>query len=566
MNKNWKILDTPPEEEKTALAEAINIDTNLAALLIQRGISDYKQAEKFFRISLDHLHDPLLMKDMDVAIERLTKAIEEEEKILIYGDYDVDGTTSVTLMVSFLQNHTKHVDFYIPDRYSEGYGVSTDGINWAIENKIALIISLDCGIKAHEKIALANENGIDFIVCDHHTPDKTLPPAVAVLDPKRVDCQYPYKELSGCGVGFKLLQGLTDFKKWEETALWRLLDLVAVSIAADIVPITGENRVLCAFGMKILQQDPRPGLAALIEVGNLQKPLTVTRVVFGIAPRINAAGRMAHAHGAVELMLSNDMEEALYMAGGVNQKNEIRRETELEIVNEALEILAAETVGKKTSVLYKEDWHKGVIGIVASKCIEHFYRPTIILTQSNGMATGSARSVRDYNIHDAIEDCSELLEQFGGHKYAAGLSLKLENIEAFKDKFEKVVSNTILDEQLEPTIVVDEEIDLSIISAGYLGIIDQMEPFGPGNMKPVFVTRNLKATKIKLLKELHLKMSVFNEEDGVIIDAIGFNMPENYELLKNNPSFDMAYTIEENSFRGRTSIQLMIKDLKFVKE
>ena len=563
MNKNWKILDAPSEEDTEALAEAININTNLAALLIQRGITDYKQAEMFFRLSLDHLHDPLLMKDMDVAIERLAKAIEEEEKILIYGDYDVDGTTSVTMMVSFLQEHTKHLDFYIPDRYSEGYGVSTEGITWAIENKIGLIISLDCGIKAHEKIAFAQENGIDFIVCDHHTPDKTLPPAVAVLDPKRVDCQYPYKELSGCGVGFKLLQGLTDYKKWEQTALWSLIDLVAVSIAADIVPITGENRVLCAFGMKKLQQDPRPGLAALIEAGNLQKPLTVTRVVFGIAPRINAVGRMAHAHGAVELMLCSDFEEALYLAGGVNQKNEIRRETELEIVNEALEMLEAESGNKKTTVLYKEDWHKGVIGIVASKCIEHYYRPTIILTQSNGMATGSARSVRDYDIHQAIEACSELLEQFGGHKYAAGLSLKLENIKAFKEKFEDVVSKSILDEQLEPTLIIDEEIDLSIISASYLAIIDQMEPFGPGNMKPVFVTRKLKATKLKLLKALHLKMSVFNEEDGVIIDAIGFNMPEYYDLLKNNSSFEMAYTIEENSFRGRTSIQLMVKDIKF---
>jgi single-stranded-DNA-specific exonuclease len=565
MKKNWKILKTPPSGDVEALAKAININPYLATLLIQRGITDYSLAEKFFRMSLEHLHDPFLMQDMDVAVQRLAKAIDTEEKILIYGDYDVDGTTSVSLMISFLKQYSQHLDFYIPDRYSEGYGVSTDGINWAIDHNINLIISLDCGIKAHKVIELAAANNIDFIVCDHHTPDDTLPAAIAVLDPKRSDCSYPYKELSGCGVGFKLLQGLTIFKQWDEAQLWPLLDLVAVSIAADIVPITGENRVLCFFGLKVLEKSPRPGLAALIEIGNLQKPLTVTRTVFGIAPRINAAGRIAHAHGAVELLLSGDYEEAIYMAGQVNTKNEIRKETELEIVNEAIEMIDAETRVKNTTVLYKADWHKGVIGIVASKCIEHFHRPTIILTQSNGKATGSARSVKGFDIHEAIGACSELLEQFGGHKYAAGLTMKKENIEPFQTMFEEVVSATILEEHLMPTITIDEEIDLSIISASYLSIIDQMEPFGPGNMKPVFVSRQLKASKIKLLKELHLKMSVFNEEDGVVIDAIGFNMPEYYEKLKDDPYFDMAYTIEENNFRGKTSIQLHIKDIKFLK-
>lgn len=563
MEKNWKILKTPSSGDVEALAKAININPYLATLLIQRGITDYKLAEKFFRLSLDHLHDPFLMQDMDVAVQRLAKAIDAEENILIYGDYDVDGTTSVSLMISFLKQYSEHLDFYIPDRYSEGYGVSTDGINWAIDHDINLIITLDCGIKAHKTIDLAAANKIDFIVCDHHTPDDILPAAVAVLDPKRSDCRYPYKELSGCGVGFKLLQGLTIFKQWDEAQLWPLLDLVAVSIAADIVPITGENRVLCSFGLKVLDKSPRPGLAALIEIGNLQKPLTVTRTVFGIAPRINAAGRIAHAHSAVELLLSGDYEEALYLAGQVNSKNEIRKETELEIVNEAIEMIDAEKTNKKTTVLYKADWHKGVIGIVASKCIEHFHRPTIILTQSNGKATGSARSVKGFDIHAAIGACSELLEQFGGHKYAAGLTMKKENVKAFQQMFEEVVSNTILEEQLVPTVTIDEEIELSIISPGYLSIIDQMEPFGPGNMKPVFVTRQLKASKIKLLKELHLKMSVFNEEDGVVIDAIGFNMPDYYEKLKRDPYFDLAYTIEENNFRGNTSIQLHIKDIKF---
>lgn len=565
MEKNWKILKTPPSGEVESLAKAININPYLATLLIQRGITDYDLAEKFFRMSLDQLHDPFLMQDMDVAVQRLAKAIDAKEKILIYGDYDVDGTTSVSLMISFLKQYSQHLDFYIPDRHAEGYGVSTDGINWAIDHEINLIISLDCGIKAHKVIDLAAANDIDFIVCDHHTPDDILPGSLAVLDPKRSDCSYPYKELSGCGVGFKLLQGLTIFKQWDEAQLWPLLDLVAVSIAADIVPITGENRVLCFFGLKVLEKSPRPGLAALIEIGNLQKPLTVTRTVFGIAPRINAAGRIAHAHGAVELLLSGDYEEAIYLAGQVNSKNEIRKDTELEIVNEAIEMINAETRVKNTTVLYKADWHKGVIGIVASKCIEHFHRPTIILTQSNGKATGSARSVKGFDIHEAIGACSELLEQFGGHKYAAGLTMKKENVKPFQKMFEEVVSATILEEHLMPTITIDEEIELSIISASYLSIIDQMEPFGPGNMKPVFVTSQLKASKIKLLKELHLKMSVFNEEDGVVIDAIGFNMPEYYEKLKDDPYFDMAYTIEENNFRGNTSIQLHIKDIKFAK-
>jgi single-stranded-DNA-specific exonuclease len=564
MDKNWKILDAPAANDVQNLADAININPYLATLLIQRGVKDFQQAEKFFRLSLDHLHDPFLMQDMQIAVDRLSKAIEDDEKILIYGDYDVDGTTSVTMMVSYLKNHTSKVDFYIPDRYSEGYGVSEDGINWAIDHDIKLIISLDCGIKAHKMVAMATSNGIDFIICDHHTPGPTLPPANAVLDPKRSDCHYPYNELSGCGVGFKLLQGLVKNRQWDESELWPLLDLVAVSIAADIVPITCENRVLCSFGLKVLEKSPRPGLAALIEIGNLQKPLTVTRTVFGIAPRINAAGRIDHAHGAVELMLSTDEEEALYLAGQVNTKNEIRKDTELEIVNEALEMIAAIATPKKTTVLFKPDWHKGVIGIVASKCIEHFYRPTIILTESNGKATGSARSVKGFDIHEAIGACDKLLEQFGGHKYAAGLTLKKENVEAFQEKFEEIVSATISEEQLVPTIIIDEEIELSTISASYLSIIDQMEPFGPGNMKPVFISRNLKASKIKLLKDLHLKMSIFNEEDGVVIDAIGFNMAEYHEKLKSKPYFNMAYTIEENNFRGRTTIQLHIKDIKFV--
>ncbi len=562
MQKKWLVKDIPPAAEVKKLAQAININPALASLLVQRGITGYEQAKSFFRLSLDHLHDPFLMQDMALAVRRLAAAIEKKENILIYGDYDVDGTTSVAMMVTFLRQHTDKVDYYVPDREGEGYGVSEQGVRWAIDHGINLIISLDCGIRAHDKVAMAQEKSIDFIICDHHTPGEALPPATAVLDPKRSDCHYPYKELSGCGVGFKLLQGLTKVNRWEEADLWPLLDLVAVSIAADIVPITGENRVLCHFGLRRLAQEPRPGLAALIKVGALKSPLTVTRVVFGIAPRINAAGRMEHANGAVELLLSHDEEEAAILAGQINSKNEYRKETELEIVEEALAMIDAEGEGKKTTVLYQPHWHKGVIGIVASKCLEHFHRPTIILTQSNGKATGSARSVSGFDIHAAIGACGELLEQFGGHKYAAGLTLKTENIAAFKQRFEEVVAASITEEQLTPAIRIDEELELGVISANFIKIIDQMEPFGPGNMKPVFVTRRLRvAGQPRLLKELHLKMDVV-DEDGVVLAAIGFNMPEAYQQVAGGGYFDMVYTLEENDFRNQKTIQLHIKDIK----
>ena len=562
MEKHWKILDTPFEADIANLANQLNIHPALAKLLLQRGIDSTDTAKLFFRLSLDHLHDPFLMKDMDTAVERIIAAIENDEHILIYGDYDVDGTTSVAMMYGFLQPYINKLDFYIPDRYSEGYGVSEQGIQWAIEHNVDLIISLDCGIKAFRTVELAKNNKIDFIICDHHRPDGELPQATAVLDPKREDCEYPYKELSGCGVGFKLVQGITQRMGYDENNLWPLLDLVAVSIGADIVPITGENRVLCSFGLKQLEREPRPGLNALIKIGALQKPLTVTRVVFGIAPRINAAGRIEHAHAAVDLLLSRNPEEADYLATAINKNNTIRKETEEGIVNEALAMLEEQAGDRYTTVLFKEDWHKGVIGIVASKCIEHFYRPTIILTASKGKATGSARSVRGYDIHEAIEACGELLEQFGGHKYAAGLTLKAENVAAFQDRFEEVVRNTITEDLLLPTVRIDEIIDLDIISKSFFNIINQMEPFGPGNLKPVFATRNLKATNLRLLKDQHLKMNVVNE-DGVVIDAIGFYMPDYYQALQDDIVFDMAYTIEENNFRGNSTIQLHIKDIKF---
>jgi len=561
MIKNWKILPAPTDDESNRLASQLRISISLAKMLIQRGINNYEKAESFFRLSLNQLHDPFLMKDMFEAVERISTAISDQEEILVYGDYDVDGTTSVTMLYHYLKTKTKKVHYYIPDRYNEGYGVSKLGVEWASKKNISLIISLDCGIKAFESISLAKQKGIDFIVCDHHRPDVNLPEANAILDPKREDCQYPYKELSGCGVGFKLMQGLSKHNNWEESDLWSYLDLVAVSISADIVPITGENRVLCYFGLKQLSDSTRPGLEALIKIAAIDKPLTVTRIVFGVAPRINAAGRIKHGEDAVELMLSTEEFEANHLASAVNEKNNIRRETEQEIVEEALEMIAEEEE-RYTTVLYKEDWHKGVIGIVASKCIEHFYRPTIILTQSKGKATGSARSVKGYDVHEAIEACGELLEQFGGHKYAAGLTLKVENIPAFKKRFEEIVRNSITPELLIPTLTIDQEIPLDIITKSYFSIIDQMEPFGPGNMKPVFSSRNLQAVKPQLLKEQHLKMTVVNE-DGIPVEAIGFFMPDFYDKLKTGVVFDMAYTIEENNFRGASSIQLHIKDIKF---
>ena len=564
MDKKWKILSQPTANEAEDLAKRLRVNPILARLLIQRDINTYEVAESFFRLSLDQLHDPFLMKDMFKAVERVSKAIENDEAILIYGDYDVDGTTSVALMYGFLKDKVSKIDYYIPDRYTEGYGVSAQGVQWAIDNEFSLIISLDCGIKAFSAVAMANDHGIDFIVCDHHKPEKELPKATAVLDPKRVDCNYPYKELSGCGVGFKLIQGLTKHNNWDEEDLWPYLDLVAVSIGADIVPITGENRVLCYFGLKQLENNARTGLQALLEIAAIQKPYTVTRIVFGVAPRINAAGRIKHAKDAVALLISKDREEAGYLATEINEKNNIRRETEQGIVEEALEMI--EKGGESYStVLYKESWHKGVIGIVASKCIEHYYRPTIILTESNGKVTGSARSVRGYDVHQAIEACGELLEQFGGHKYAAGLTMKIENVDAFKKRFEDIVRNSISEEMLAPVLSIDDVIELDAITTSFLNIIDQMEPFGPGNMKPIFASKNLHSVNIKLLKEQHIKMSVV-DEDGLVIDAIGFYMPEFFNRLKLGEPFDMAYSIEENNFRGNSTIQLHIKDIKFVEK
>lgn len=566
MEKRWVYKELPTNEDAEALATVLNINHSLATLLIQRGVTTFEAARAFFRPKLDQLHDPFLMKDMDKAVNRLCDAIFENEKILIYGDYDVDGTTSVSLVYGFLKNFTEAIDYYIPDRYSEGYGISTAGIEWAKTNGYQLIISLDCGIRAVEKTSLANSYGIDLIICDHHLPGEVLPDALAILDPKRPDDHYPFKELSGCGVGFKLLQGFCIQNTLPIEKLYNHLDLVAVSIASDIVPIVGENRTLAFFGLKKLNQSPSKGLQSLKEISGLKGDLTVSDVVFYLGPRINAAGRLTHAKESVKLLLAETENDLMLFSDNLNAKNSDRKTFDRSITAEAIDMIAADPdlITAKSTVLFKEDWHKGVVGIVASRCIEQYYRPTIILTESKGMATGSARSVDGFDVHAAISACEDLLEQFGGHKYAAGLSLKIENVAAFKEKFEKVVAATILPEQLIPKLDVDLAIDFDFVNENTLSIVQQMAPFGPQNLQPVFSTKGLKVgSEPRVLKDSHIKLKVYQENEKQSFDAIGFGMANHYERIKNGDSFQMAYHIEENNYRGNKTLQLIIKDIKF---
>src|SRR6478735_1386479 len=488
MSKRWTYKSIPPSEDIEVLSKSININSNLATILLQRGIADFEAAKKFFRPSLDQLHDPFLMKDMDRAVDRLKEAIAHNEKILVYGDYDVDGTTSVSLVYSYLRNFYSNCDFYIPDRYSEGYGVSEAGIIWAEQNGFTLIIALDLGIKAADMVKLANHKGIDFIICDHHMPDASIPNAVAVLDPKRADCNYPFKELSGCGIGFKFLQAFAR-QHGNEDEIYKYIDLVAVSIASDIVPINGENRILTHFGLQKLNQNPIPGLKALKDIAAIKNDLDVSGVVFTLGPRINAAGRVAHARAAVELLISKTEEQANELAEKVNIKNDLRREFDLNITEEAIAMIEGDETLRtaKSTVLFKNTWHKGVIGIVASRCIEKYYRPTVILTESNNKVTGSARSVNGFDLYNAILECSSLLEKFGGHKYAAGLTLDISNVEEFQRKFEEVVSSTITEDMLVPVVDIDIPIHFNSINVKFLNVLKKMAPFGPENQRPVFV-------------------------------------------------------------------------------
>ena len=566
MEKRWEKVPEAPAEVVESLAQSLKISPTLAGILCQRDICTFEQAKHFFRPSLNDLHDPFLMKDMDRAVNRLNEALHNGEKILVYGDYDVDGTTSVALMYSFLHSYTSQIDFYIPDRYKEGYGVSQQGIDWAAEHKFSLIISLDCGIKSADKVAYAAEKGIDFIICDHHLPDEDIPQAVAVLDPKQVDCPYPYKELSGCGVGFKLIQAFCIQNNIEQEEAYRLLDLLVVSIASDIVPITGENRILAYYGLQHLNgpQPLRPGLDALKELAAITGEMDITSIVFGFAPRINAAGRMGDAKNSVRMLLAQSKEEAFRMADIINESNKARRDKDSNITREALQMIEEDEFlrNANSTVLFKETWHKGVIGIVASRCIEKYYRPTIILTQSNGKASGSARSVHGFNVHSAIESCSDLLEQFGGHMYAAGLTLPVENIPAFRERFEQVVANTITEDQKIPQIEIDAAISLKQITRNFYNIVRQMEPFGPGNMRPVFVSECVYDTgSVRVVGDSHLKLRL--TQDGFYsIDAIGFGLSDFYKPISKGIPFDVCYTIEENIFRGVISLQLRIKDIR----
>lgn len=569
--KRWTYRQTLSEQQQAQandLAKAINVNPFLGQLLVQRGITSFEDAKAFFRPTLELLHDPFLMKDMEKAVGRILQAIENQEKIIVYGDYDVDGTTSVSVFYGFLKKYYPHLEYYIPDRYIEGYGVSWQGIDYAEANGFTLIVTLDCGIKSADKVAEAKRRGIDFIICDHHRPDQNLPQAVAVLDPKREDCAYPYKELTGCGVGFKLLQALCQQGFGDETELFEQLDLLVVSIAADIVHITGENRVLAAFGIKELNKRKRAGLNALVEIAGIKNDLDITNVVFGLAPRINAAGRIAHAKEAVRLLLTEDFEEAKGFAEEINKHNSDRRTFDTGITEEALNMIREDEWlrNANSTVLYKEDWHKGVVGIVASRCIEHFHRPTIILTNAHGKAAGSARSVPGFDVYDAIEACADLLEQFGGHTFAAGLSLPVDNVEAFRLRFDEIVSQRILPEQLTPLVDIDMDLDLNAINGRFYNILKQMAPFGPENMTPVFASHNVRMSGTPtIMKEKHLKFEVFQPtaQGAAKFTAIGFGMSEFYPQLMTGKPFSIAYTIEENTFRDKTSLQLYLKDVKF---
>lgn len=572
MEKRW-VVNTPPEAQKISeLSKNLNCSEVIANLLLQRGIETAEEAQAFFNPSLDMLHDPFLMKDMDKAVDRLDRAIEDREKVLIYGDYDVDGTTAVALLYKYLKNKCHTTEFYIPDRYTEGYGVSIKGIDYAFENNIPLIIVTDCGVKAVEKIRYAREKGIDIIICDHHTPGDTLPDAIAVLDPQRSDCPYPYKWLSGCGVGFKLAQAHTIKHKLPVGELYELLDLLCVSIASDIVPITGENRILAHFGLQQLNSNPSLGLKTIIEISGIGKDISINDIVFRIGPRINAAGRVESGRKSVELLTVDNETSANEIAFDVNAFNDQRKKLDHDITEEAIDHITNSVIepSKKTTVLFNPNWHKGVIGIVASRLTESFYRPTVILTESNGLATGSARSVEGFDLYYAISQCSEFLENYGGHKYAAGLTLKIENIEPFKQKFEQIVRQTINEGMLTPQINIDAKIKLTDIIPELYGMLQKFAPFGPNNNNPVFMTENVInfiGTKKVGRNNEHLKLVVV-DDTRVCNDrsGIGFGMGIFYERIITGDYFNICYSLQENEFMGKTDIQMMIKDIQFRKE
>ncbi len=571
MEKRWVLKPQGDADAVTKLAAELRVNRILVNLLVQRGITTYDEARNFFRPSLDMLHDPFLMKDMDKAINRINAAVENKEKVMVFGDYDVDGTTAVSLVYTFLKSLSGDIAHYIPDRYKEGYGISTQGIDFAKANGYTLIIALDCGIKSVDKIDYANSLGVDFIICDHHRPGAEIPNAVAVLDPKRNDCPYPYKELSGCGIGFKLVQAFAQQNEMPFSQLDQYLDLVAISIAADIVPITGENRILAYFGLQRLNREPRPGIKAILDLSGFKRDeLTINDIVFTIAPRINAAGRIDSGTKAVELLISRNEDLAGFLGDGINDQNNTRKTLDQLITEQALQQIEDNDDFKtrKSTVLYNPEWHKGVIGIVASRLTDRYYRPTIVLTKSNDMVSGSARSVKDFDVYNAIESCSELLEQFGGHMYAAGLTMREENVEAFRAKFEDIVSSTIEEKMLTREIEIDAELSLTDITGSFYNILKQFAPFGPGNLSPIFrssgVTDNGRG---RVVGNNHLKLTLTQEGNQLgVYDGIAFQLGHHHPMVEQQEAFDVVYHIEENNFNNRITLQLNIKDLKFVKE
>ena len=591
METKWILHESVDKQQVAEIVKVLNIDENLATLLVQRGITNYEEAKTFFRPSLSQLHDPFLMKDMDKAVERVLRAINNGEKVLVYGDYDVDGTTAVAVVYTYLKPFfkKKKIEFYIPDRYEEGYGISYKGIDYAADNGFKLVIALDCGIKAVERIEYANAKGVDFIICDHHRAGDVIPNAVAVLDAKRPDCNYPYDELSGCGVGFKLVTALSMKGLGTIEEVYELLDFLAVSIAADIVPITGENRVLAYFGLKQLNKKPRPGIEAILQHANiyrrdedqldedenvLTRELTISDLVFLIGPRINAAGRIAKASDSVRLLIADKKEHAEKLAASINDLNDERREFDNRITEEALGMIDADQELKdaKSTVVFNERWHRGVIGIVASRLTDYYYRPTIVLTRANGLVTGSARSIKSFDIYDAIDHCSDLLEHFGGHKYAAGLSMKPENLPEFRRRFEAYVSEHLVDEDFVPELEVDLKIKFADITPKFMRILNQFAPFGPGNMAPVFWTDNVidAGGSRPVGGHRHLKLTVSqvgDAEQGVApFSGIAFQKGDLFDRIHNGEPFSICYHLEYNTWQGKTNLQLNVKDIKFGNE
>ena len=559
MQKNWNILESN-NVVVSKLSKALNVSEIVAHLLVLRGITTFEEAKSFFRPEISHLHDPLLMKNMQKAVDRIQTVISNGEKVLVYGDYDVDGTTSVAMMYSFLKNKVKEIEYYIPCRYDEGYGISLKGIDYAKDNNFALIIALDCGIRAVNQVDYANKKGVDFIICDHHNPGEKVPEAVAILNPKQIDCDYPYKELSGCGVGFKLIQAFSKQNNIDFSEIMEYLDLLTVSIGADIVPMTGENRVFSFYGLQQINKTPRVGLKALMEIANKTKNITITDVVFGVAPRINAAGRIEHAKKAVEILVETDYAKAKLFADKIEGNNTTRKDLDKSITMEALEMI---DVKKKSTVVHSEHWHKGVVGIVASRLIETHYKPTIVLAEKDGILTGSARSVHDFDLYSAIAKCEHLCEKFGGHKYAAGLSIKKENLPQFIDAFEKSVSESITEDQLTPKINIDKVIDIDAVDDKLYRIIKQFSPFGPKNLSPIFVSKGVIDNGYgKQVGEDKTHLRINAKKNKGAIAGIGFGMGEYFEIIKDNQTFDVCYSIDENEWNGKKSLQLRIRDIK----